>query len=231
MPGYAANERRGVLFNGVSPNYFKAMGTPLLAGRDIADTDRAGAPDVIIVNEAFAKKYFNGENPIGRTFTIVGFNERFPTRHMEIIGLVADAKYQRLREEAQPIMYGALAQERAAQLRRARGDPHRPARRSTRATPSSQAIAGVHKDIAVDLKRLDEDLGANVLQERLVATLSGFFGGLALAARRARPLRRDVVHGDAPPQRDRHPHGARRRAAQGDRPGAHERRADHDRRA
>ena len=43
-----------------------------------------------------------------------------------------------------------------------------------------QAIAGVHKDIAVDLKRLDEDLGANVLQERLVATLSGFFGGLAL---------------------------------------------------
>ena len=43
-----------------------------------------------------------------------------------------------------------------------------------------QAIAGVHKDIALDLKHLDEDLGANVLQERLVATLSGFFGGLAL---------------------------------------------------
>jgi putative ABC transport system permease protein len=42
------------------------------------------------------------------------------------------------------------------------------------------AITGVHKDIAVDLKRLDEDLGANVLQERLVANLSGFFGGLAL---------------------------------------------------
>jgi hypothetical protein len=44
VPGYAANDRRGVLFNGISPNYFKTMGTPLLAGRDIADTDRAGAP-------------------------------------------------------------------------------------------------------------------------------------------------------------------------------------------
>src|SRR6185503_18171411 len=80
VPGYSANNRRGVLFNGVSPNYFKTMGTALLAGRDIADADRRGAPEVIVVNEAFAKKYFNGDNPLGRRFDIVGFNERFPTR-------------------------------------------------------------------------------------------------------------------------------------------------------
>lgn len=179
VPGYAANERRGVLFNGVSPNFFKTMGTPLLAGRDIADTDRRGGPEVIIVNEAFAKKYFNGESPIGKTFTIVGFNERFPTRQMEIVGLVANTKYQRLREATQPIMYGALAQERelssgARIVIRTLGAPF----------DSKQAIVdaigATHKDIAVDLKRLDEDLGANVLQERLVATLSGFFGILAL---------------------------------------------------
>ncbi|MBY0495526.1 MAG: ABC transporter permease [Cyanobacteria bacterium] len=179
VPGYAANERRGVLFNGVSPNFFKTMGTPILAGRDIEDTDRRGAPEVIIVNEAFARKYFNGENPIGKTFTIVGFNERFPTRQMEIIGLVANTKYQRLREEAQPIMFGALAQEREI------SSGARVVIRTTGAPFDSKqaivaAIAGVHKDIAVDLKRLDEDLGANVLQERLVATLSGFFGALAL---------------------------------------------------
>ena len=179
VPGYPSNDRRGVLFNGLSPNYFKTMGTLQLAGRDIADTDRAGAPDVIIVNEAFAKKYFNGENPVGRRFDIVGFNERFPTRHLEIIGLVADTKYQRLREEAQPIMYGALAQEREI------NSGVRVVIRTTGAPFESrhaivQAISGVHKDIAVDLKRLEEDLGANVLQERLVATLSGFFGGLAL---------------------------------------------------
>ena len=179
VPGYASNNRRGVLFNGISPNFFKTMATPLVAGRDLADTDRAGAPEVIIVNDAFARKYFNGENPIGRTFDIVGFNERFPTRHLEIIGLVADTKYQRLREEAQPIMYGALAQEReissgARVVVRTTGAPFDSRNAIVR------AIAGVHKDIAVDLKRLDEDLGANVLQERLVATLSGLFGVLAL---------------------------------------------------
>ncbi|HYE87288.1 MAG TPA: ABC transporter permease, partial [Vicinamibacterales bacterium] len=112
VPGYDSNDRRGVLFNGVSPGYFKAMGTPLLAGRDIAETDRQGGPGVVVVNEAFAKKYFSGANPVGRTFTILGFTATRPDRPMEIVGMVADTKYQRLREPAQPIMYGAFAQER-----------------------------------------------------------------------------------------------------------------------
>ena len=179
VPDYPNNERRGVLFNGVSPNFFRAMGTPILAGRDLADTDRRNSPNVIIVNEAFAQKYFNGANPIGKTFTIVGFNENFPTRIMEIVGMVGNAKYQRLREEAQPTMYGAFAQERqissgARLVVRTAGEPW------DSRNAIVQAIGGVHQDIAVDLKRLDEDLGANVLQEKLVATLSAFFGGLAL---------------------------------------------------
>ncbi|MEO7157934.1 MAG: ABC transporter permease [Vicinamibacterales bacterium] len=180
MPGYQANNRRGVLFNGVSPSFFRAMGTPLLAGRDISESDRRESPNVIVVNEAFAAKYFNGENPVGKTFTIVGWGPQRLDRVMEVIGMVANTKYLRLREEVQPIMYGAFAQ-----------DPNpifsgaRLAIRTAGAPMASrnaivQAIAGVHKDIAIDLKGLDEDLGANVLQERMVATLSGFFGGLAL---------------------------------------------------
>ncbi len=179
VPGYVANERRGVLFNGVTPGYFRAMGTPLLAGRDIADADRLGSPNVVLVNEAFAAKYFSGDSPIGRTFTIVGFGPKNPSRVMEIVGLVANAKYQRLREAAQPIIYGAFAQQ--SQL----FSGARVAIRTIGAPMDSrgaivQAITGVHKDIAIDLKRLDEDLDGNILQERLVAKLSGFFGGLAL---------------------------------------------------
>ena len=179
VPGYDANDRRGVLFNGVSPNYFSAMGTPLLAGRDIADTDRSGAPNVMVVNEAFGKKYFNGENPVGKTFTILGFTKDRPDREMQIVGMVANAKYQRLREPAQPTMYGALAQERtlnsgARVTVRTAGTP------MDSRNAIVAAITGVHKDIAIDLKPLDEDLGANVLQERLVANLSGVFGSLAL---------------------------------------------------
>lgn len=179
VPGYAGNERRGVLFNGVSPGYFSAMGTQLLAGRDILESDRPGAPTAMVVNEAFARKYFDGDNPIGRTFTIVGYNAANPERVVEIVGMVANAKYQRLREPVQPIMYGAFAQER--QL----ASGQRLVIRTLGAPMASrnaivQAVTGVNKDIALDLKPLDEDLGANVLQERLIATLSGFFGGLAL---------------------------------------------------
>ena len=178
VPGYAANERRGVLFNGVSPGYFRAMGTPLIAGRDISESDRPGGPNATIVNQAFAKKYFNGETPIGKTFTITG-NGRNPDRVMEIVGLAADAKYQRLREAAQPIVYATFAQQKelfsSARLAIRTIGPPMESRNAI-----VEAITGVHKDIAIDLKRLDEDLGANVLQERLVANLSGFFGGLAL---------------------------------------------------
>ena len=82
-------------------------------------------------------------------------------------------------------MYGALAQEREINLRSARGGPHD--RRAIRFAQRDRAgdQPACTKDIAVDLKRLDEDLGANVLQERLVATLSGFFGAPGPAARRA----------------------------------------------
>jgi putative ABC transport system permease protein len=179
VPGYTAGEHRPVLFNGISPNYFKAMGTPILAGRDIAETDIKGGPNVVLVNQAFAQKYFSGENPVGKTFTIVGSSAANPDRVMEIVGLVADAKYQRLREAAQPTMYAAFSQERTlfSSVRyvvRTAGAPF------DSRNALVQSVAGVHKDIAMDMKRLDEDLGANVLQERLVATLSGFFGVLAL---------------------------------------------------
>lgn len=179
VPGFEG-EKRPVLFNGVTPNYFRTMGTPILAGRDFTDADRAGAPDVTIVNEAFAKKYFNGENPIGKTFTRVSYNTANPDRVLEVIGMVADAKYQRLREAAQPTTYRPFAQESSSEFSSARI-----AIRTTGTPMESrnaivQAIANVNKEIAIDLKPLDEDLGANVLQERLVATLSAFFGVLAL---------------------------------------------------
>jgi putative ABC transport system permease protein len=178
VPGYGDTDRRGVLFNAVSPGFFRAVGTPLLAGRDIADTDRPGAPDVMVVNEAFAQKFFSGANPVGRTFTTIAIGTR-PARAIQIVGLVANAKYQRLREAAQPVMYGAFAQEPS------HGVTSRVVLRTTGAPMDSrhavlQAIAGVHRDITVELKALEEDLGAGVLQERLVATLSAFFGGLAL---------------------------------------------------
>lgn len=179
VPGYEGGERdRSSLFNGTTPDYFKALGTPLLAGRDISPADSANAPAVVIVNEAFAKKFFKGQNPIGQIVTVEGGGPR-PDRPMEVIGLVADAKYRSLREDPAPTMYGSMPQEERISssvriVAKTIGPPM-----AARAA-ILQAIAGINKEIVVDLKTFDEDLGAAVIQERLIASLSAFFGFLAL---------------------------------------------------
>lgn len=180
VPGYNGSERdRSALFNGVTGHYFRALGTPILTGRDFSDSDAAGRPDVAMVNEAFARKYFSGRNPVGLTFVIERFGADRKDRQLAIVGLVADAKYRSLREQPQPTMYAPLAQQNqiASSIRlsiRTAGDPF-----AARAAVL-QAVAGVNKEIVVDMRTLAEDLGAAVLQERLIASLSAFFGGLAL---------------------------------------------------
>jgi predicted permease len=180
VPGYSgADTDRGVLYNAVSPDYFKALGTPILGGRDISRTDVMGAPAVVVVNEAFAAKYFGGQNPIGRRLTIERFGKGRKPRPVEIVGLVANAKYRSLREDPAATMYAPMAQheEISSSVRlaiRAAGPPIA-ARDVVLA-----AIGSVNKEIGVELKTLDEELGAAVLQERLIASLSAFFGVLAL---------------------------------------------------
>jgi hypothetical protein len=154
------------------------MRTPILAGRDVSPADRAGAPKTVVVNETFSRKFFNGQNPVGKTF-MIGFPGRPDSATVEIVGLVADAKYASLREPAPPTMYTAWAQSETALpsafiMLRGVGaaDNHR-------ATVLA-AMERVSKDIVVSFKTLDEDLAAATTQERLVATLSACFGGLAL---------------------------------------------------
>ena len=180
VPGYEGSERdRQSNFNGVTPDYFRTLGTPMLTGRDFTAADAGGRPGVAIVNEAFVKKYFSGQNPIGKTFVIEGFGPARKDRPLEIVGLVADAKYGSLRELPQPIMYAPMAQEQnisssVRMVMKTRGEPW-----ASRAAILN-AIAGVNKEISVDFRTFDEDLGAAVVQERLIASLSAFFGALAL---------------------------------------------------
>ena len=180
VPGFNAPEsERGSLFNANTPDYFRAMRTPILAGRDFTSADAAHRPPVTIVNEAFAKKFYAGQNPVGKTFVWERFGRERKDRQFEIVGLVADSKYRTLREEPQPTFYAPLAQmdELSSSIRMAiktAGPPW-----SSREA-ILHAIAGVNKDIAVDFRTLEEDLGAAVMQERLIASLSAFFGGLAL---------------------------------------------------
>ena len=170
---------RVVNINNVSPGFFRTMGTRLIAGRDFTDADRLGAPDVLIVNEAFARKYFGGENPVGRTVVEPGFGGE-QSKTLEIVGYVEDAVYRSLREPLTPTAYHALAQTAtppssvSLTVRAAAGSP------ALLIRPLASALEGVHKDVALTFRPLEDQVNASLVQERLVAMLSGFFGGLAL---------------------------------------------------
>ncbi|MBZ5560757.1 MAG: ADOP family duplicated permease, partial [Acidobacteriia bacterium] len=170
-------------FNAITPGWFITFGTPVLAGRDFNESDRKGAPPVILVNQAFAKKFFNGANPIGHTVTW-GLGNTVPEPTREIVGLVADAVYRSLREPIPPTMYVPVAQFNESRqvappsvsisVRSASGSP------ALLARSVGAAINGVNRDLALTYRPLADQVNASLTQERLVAMLSGFFGGLAL---------------------------------------------------
>ena len=96
-------------FNRVSPDYFRVMGTPLLAGRDFNDRDTIGSPEVAVVNEKFRDKFLAGADPLGKQFRVLrGPGE--PPAVYQIVGLVKNSKYQRLRNDFEPIAFVAEAQ-------------------------------------------------------------------------------------------------------------------------
>ncbi len=87
---------------GVGPSFFAAMQIPILAGRDIEDRDIAGQP-VAVVNELFAKAHFDKENPLGQHIKLSSGG--VPATEMEIVGVCGNARYGRLTEPPQPVVY------------------------------------------------------------------------------------------------------------------------------
>jgi predicted permease len=169
--------------NGITPGWFATFGTPLIAGRTFTDRDRYGAPPVAIVNQAFVRRFLNGASPIGRTVRSRGVpglvNKNVPK---EIVGVVADAVYRNLREPVPPTTYLPIAQ-----IDESFGQPSVTLMvRSTAGSPALLArsiaaeVAAVNPDLAVTFRPLADHVNAALTQERVIAMLSGFFGGLAL---------------------------------------------------
>jgi predicted permease len=159
----------------VSPDFFAAMGTPVLRGRDFTDGDDANSPQVAIVNEAFAHQFFPGKNPLGGHFGIDG---PVSSGAIEIVGVVKNTKLTTLREGS-PSMYYRPARQRgiptAAFAVRSTGDLNALAAGLLRAAHDVDARLAV-KDVAPFHEVVDRTL----LTERLVAQVSSGFGILAL---------------------------------------------------
>jgi predicted permease len=172
---FRQDESEQVGFNAIAPEYFATLGTPLLSGREFTHRDTETAPKVAIVNESFAR-YFFGEAPaLGRRVTSVNVT-------YEIVGVVRDAKYQNLRDPVLKTMYIPWMQREDTQ-------------------PSSysylaRVVAGDSMLLAPGLDRVLREadpalrlraarsyatiIDQSIVTERIMATLGGFFGLLAL---------------------------------------------------
>jgi predicted permease len=163
--------------NLVAPGWFNAMGLQLTGGRDFDGHDTRGAPLVAVVNRAFARRFLQGVAPVGAAVSLD--QGPGPKLAYQIVGVVEDAVYRNLRAPMEPTIYLPYAQEDpdstvTIAVRAASGSPA--------SLVHSVAAAIEHEDASAVLsfRSLDEQIAAALTQERLVATLAGFFGVLAL---------------------------------------------------
>ncbi len=170
-------KRQTANFNFVGPGFFRTMGTTLLAGRDLEDGDRRGAEPVAVVTETFARKFLGGASPIGRTFQVD--NQGGDTiRRFRIVGLVRDTKYAELREDFTPIVY--LSQAQDEEPRPGTSIIVRSDLPLFALLPSlGSAIAGVSPEIDVTFRPFADILRDGLVRDRVMASLSAFFGFLA----------------------------------------------------
>ena len=180
--GGPSGDDANAYLNFVSPSYFTTLRTPLIAGRNFDEHDGAGALPVVIISETMARRFFPGTQPIGQYLVmpdIINGHVKSMTPPMQVIGIVRDTKYIGPREGNQSIAFSPLAQWGAL------SDPHifeirTAAQPSLLARSAEYAITEVDKNISLNFRTLESQVDDSLQKEHLLATLSGFFGGLAL---------------------------------------------------
>ncbi|HEV2690539.1 MAG TPA: ABC transporter permease [Bryobacteraceae bacterium] len=178
VEGYTpkSDEDMGAQWSLVAPKFFDTIGMRLLLGRDFTDRDNEKAPRVAVINETMARDFFAGQNPVGRRFGMGGDEENA----IEIVGVVQDSKYFSLRDKNVRMVYLPYRQDTAHLIMmclavRASGDQPGFTGRIR------DEIRGI--DPALVIPRIDtveQQVDATLVEERLVAVLSGFFGVLAV---------------------------------------------------
>jgi predicted permease len=160
--------------NIVGPQYLNAMRMPILLGRGLTAHDDAAAPQVAVINETMARRYFPGGSPLGRTFSI---GKDKPWQNIQVVGVVRDARYMDLDEKQAPAAFYPHAQHNQYLYNfvvRYRGDLKELAPRIRR------AFAEVDPNLPVgDMTTLSQLIDDAVVNRRMVAQLSTLFGGLA----------------------------------------------------
>ncbi|MFZ0635452.1 MAG: ABC transporter permease [Candidatus Acidiferrales bacterium] len=173
----AKSDEPPVHFRAVGLDYFRTMGIPLLKGRVFADTDREGAPEVIVVNRALAEKSFPGEDPIGKRIK-PDVSEVGEAPWREIVGVVGDVKVRGL---DQPDQAESYIPENQIGIDWQFGVVRSSAPLASLVPAIREQIHAIDKDIPIyDVRTMDEYVSRSVAQPRLDSALLGLFAALAL---------------------------------------------------
>jgi putative ABC transport system permease protein len=174
-PPYPAGGEPDTNYYSVTPDYFKAMGIPLLRGRLFTERDTKDATRVVIINETMAKRFFPGEDPIGKRLHVT----MGPVLYREIVGIVGDVKHYSLDQDAKAQTYEPYAQQPFSGMTlvaRTSGDP----------AGLSAAIRGevlkIDKELPIsNVKTLEQYLSTSIAQQRFSVLLLGIFAAVAMA--------------------------------------------------
>ena len=190
-PTPGPEENHGSSWDRVSPQFFQTIGQPVIRGRGFTDQDTATSAMVAVVNQAFVKKFFAKEDPIGRHFGV--FDQKY-ANNFEIVGIVGDAKYNNPRDLVRPMYFRPMTQ-----FNRNVTGPNFFMAESRSIYPNSitlqyvgdaaslesmarRTLASINPDLTmVSFKSLDYQVANNFTEERLISRLTGLFGVLALA--------------------------------------------------
>ncbi|MBD0373378.1 MAG: ABC transporter permease, partial [Pyrinomonadaceae bacterium] len=160
----------------ITPDYFRAMGIPVLKGRAFTREDRANAPKAIIINETFAQRFFPGEDPVGRRLHL-GINDI----DGEVVGVVGDVRHAGLDKEAGPEFYVPLSQVPLTDIALV-------VRTSGRLDPASlttalrASVREVDKDQPLfGVRTMESMVASSVARQRFSMTLVALFAVLSLA--------------------------------------------------
>lgn len=162
----------------VGPGYFKTMGIPLLQGREFTAQDGPGSPGVAIINQAMAKSFWPGENPVGQRLRLPNGSNPATGSSLEIVGVVRTGKYRTLSEDALPFFYRPMLQAYHSKLTlvvRAAGDPHSLLPEVRREIQSLDPNV-----VPFDMETMQEYMALPLFPAHTTGWLLGAFGFLAL---------------------------------------------------
>jgi predicted permease len=182
VEGYTSSGKddRSSRFDSIGPGYFSSLGIPMLLGREVKERDTPTSTTVCVINDAFAKKFFVGRNPIAKHITDQYGDQKTV---FEVVGVARNSRDHSLRDKVVPRVFVSLLQGKFG------GEMSRFAIYEVRvATDGSgslnqlkNAVLAVDRNLDVDTRFLARSVGEEVGPERLVANLVALFGLLALA--------------------------------------------------